>query len=107
MPGCGPRAAHRNQTAAREQHEQPGVHHRDEPPAAGDERRRRNPPPGTIAMSIGPNSFVTDAPTLPAPKTPSAMPCRSFGNHAAFHAMPTENEFPATPYSIAHISSSS
>jgi hypothetical protein len=32
-------------------------------------------------ITIGARNFVTAAPTLPAPKTPSAVPCRSFGYH--------------------------
>ena len=36
-------------------------------------------------------------PTLPAPKTPSANPWRSFGVHAEFQAMPTEKRLPAKP----------
>ena len=47
-------------------------------------------------MSAGPMSLVTDAPTLPAPKMPSAKPWRASAQ-AAFQAIPTENEFPASP----------
>ncbi len=32
-------------------------------------------------MITGARNFVTAAPTLPAPKIPSAVPCFSFGNH--------------------------
>ena len=64
------------------------------------------PAAGTAAIRNGPTSLVTDAPTLPAPNTPSARPWRAFGNQAAFQAMPTENELPATPYIKAHASNS-
>ena len=57
--------------------------------------------PGTKTSS----SFVPAAPTLPAPKIPSAVPLRRDGNHAEFHAMPTENELPARPHRIAQINS--
>jgi hypothetical protein len=42
-------------------------------------------------------SLVSEAPTLPAPKVPSANPWRSRENQAAFQAMPAENELPARP----------
>ena len=48
-------------------------------------------------MSAGPISLVTEAPTLPAPKTPRANPWRPRGVQAAFQAIPTLNEFPANP----------
>src|SRR5205823_1790021 len=48
----------------------------------------RTPAAGIRAMSGGPINLVTDAPTLPAPKTPRASPCRSLGNQAAVQAMP-------------------
>jgi hypothetical protein len=53
--------------------------------------------PAVPRMIGGPMNFVTEAPTLPAPKTPSAKPCRSRPYHAAFHAMPTEKRLPAKP----------
>jgi hypothetical protein len=53
------------------------------------------PAAGTAAIRNGPTSFVTDAPTLPAPKTPSAKPCFARGNQAAFQAMPTESRLAA------------
>ncbi len=59
-------------------------------------------PAGTRAISPGPISLVTDAPTLPAPNTPSANPWRSRDDQAAFHAMPIENELPAMPKKNAH-----
>ena len=34
-------------------------------------------------MITGAANFVTAAPTLPAPKMPSAVPCFSLGNHLA------------------------
>ena len=48
-------------------------------------------------MIAGPISLVTEAPTLPAPKTPSAKPCCERGNQALFQAMPSTNELPAKP----------
>ena len=48
-------------------------------------------------MIAGPMSLVTEAPTLPAPKTPSANPCCERGNHALFQAMPLLKELPAKP----------
>jgi hypothetical protein len=51
-------------------------------------------------------SFVPAAPTLPAPKIPSAVPLRLDGNHAEFHEMPTEKVLPARPNRTAQISSS-
>ena len=49
-------------------------------------------------MIAGPMSLVTEAPTLPAPNTPSAKPCCVRGNHALFQAMPElKNELPAKP----------
>ena len=53
--------------------------------------------PAVPAMIAGPISLVTDAPTFPAPKTPSAKPCWERGNQALFHAMPELNELPAKP----------
>src|SRR5262245_23635214 len=47
-----------------------------------------SPVAGMTAINGGPISLVTDAPTLPAPKTPSANPRRSFGNQAAVQAIP-------------------
>ncbi len=61
------------------------------------------PAAGTRVISAGPMSLVTDAPTLPAPNVPSANPCFCRLAHAAFQAMPTENELPATPSSSAQI----
>jgi hypothetical protein len=58
--------------------------------------------PGTNTIS----SFVPAAPTLPAPNIPSAVPLRLGGNHAEFHAMPTEKLLPATPNRTAQIISS-
>jgi hypothetical protein len=55
------------------------------------------PAAGTSAISDGPTSFVTEAPTLPAPNVPSATPCFSRGNQAAFQAMPTEKALPLMP----------
>ncbi len=40
---------------------------------------------------------MTDAPTFPAPNTPSAVPFDRSGNHAEFHAMPTVNAVPREP----------
>ena len=40
----------------------------------------RYEPPTVLAMTAGPMNFVADAPTFPAPNTPSANPCRSRGN---------------------------
>ena len=57
----------------------------------------RKPAAGTAAISAGPMNFVTDAPTLPAPKTPSAKPWCSRGHHALTQAMPTLNALPARP----------
>jgi hypothetical protein len=57
----------------------------------------RYPAAGTATMRAGPMNFVTDAPTLPAPKTPSANPCRFCGHQALTQAMPTLNELPAKP----------
>ncbi|MCU0314545.1 MAG: hypothetical protein MUC84_10865 [Solirubrobacteraceae bacterium] len=47
--------------------------------------------------SVGASSFVIDAPTLPAPNTPSAKPWWSAGYQAETQAMPTANEVPARP----------
>src|SRR5262245_51019130 len=65
-------------------------------PAAGTVVRM----PGASATSI----FVPAAPTLPAPKTPSAQPLVSSENHAAFQEMPDEKLFPARPKRAAQIS---
>ena len=48
-------------------------------------------------MSAGPMNLVTDAPTLPAPNTPSARPWCWRGHQAETQAMPTLNELPAKP----------
>ena len=40
---------------------------------------------------------VSAAPALPAPRTPSAVPCWRSGNHTAEKAMPTAKEEPANP----------
>ena len=61
--------------------------------------------PVVAAIRGGPMNFVTDAPTLPAPKMPSAKPCRPRLNHAEFHAVPTEKELPAKPTRKARTSS--
>ena len=53
--------------------------------------------PAMIVGSSTMSSLVTEAPMLPAPKTPSAKPWRSLGNQAAFHEMPTLNRLPANP----------
>ena len=53
--------------------------------------------PAVAAMMPGPMSFVTDAPTLPAPNTPKARPLRSWPNQAEFHDTPTLNRLPAKP----------
>ena len=74
---------------------------------------RRQPPsttpkyvaPAVPVMSGGPMNLVTEAPTLPAPKTPSAKPCRSRGVHAEFHEMPALKELPAKPTRKASTSS--
>ncbi len=63
------------------------------------------PAAGTAAISAGPNILVTEAPTLPAPKVPSARPWRLFGNHTEFQAMPAVNELPAMPTRNAQIMS--
>ncbi len=61
--------------------------------------------PAVAAISGGPMNLVIDAPTLPAPKTPSARPCRCLEYQAAFHAVPTENRLPAKPTRNASTSS--
>jgi hypothetical protein len=61
--------------------------------------------PAVAAISGGPMNLVTDAPTLPAPNTPSARPCRSLLYQAEFHAVPTENRLPAKPTRNASTSS--
>ncbi|OLT40148.1 hypothetical protein BJF86_04870 [Serinicoccus sp. CNJ-927] len=74
---------------------------------------RRQPPcrprttvvPAVAAMIGGPMNLVTDAPTLPAPKSPRAKPCRSRGAQAAFQAMPTLKALPAKPTRNASTSS--
>jgi osmoprotectant transport system permease protein len=58
-------------------------------------------------ISAGPMNLVTEAPTLPAPNTPSANPCRLRGYQAEFQAMPTLKELPANPTRKASTSSSS
>ena len=60
------------------------------------------PAAGTNAISGGPISLVTDAPTLPAPKVPSATPWRCAENQAEVHATPLVNELPARPKNSAH-----
>ena len=67
-------------------------------PAAGIRVRM----PGTRTTS----SLVPDAPTFPAPNTPRAVPLVSCGNHAEFQAIPTVNEFPASPNRAAQTSNS-
>src|SRR5690349_2468078 len=52
------------------------------------------------------SNFVPDAPTLPAPNTPSAVPLEFGGNHAEHHEMPTVNELPASPKSAEQINNS-
>ena len=67
----------------------------------------RYPTAGTAVRTPGTNatsSFVPAAPTLPAPKTPSAVPLSRCGNQAEFHAMPTEKLLPARPNSAVQIS---
>jgi hypothetical protein len=59
---------------------------------------------GTSAMRAGPINFVIDAPTLPAPNTPSAKPWRWRSAQAAFQAIPIEKELPAMPNKNAHTS---
>ena len=80
----------------RDHQQQHRVDHRHDPPAAGN-APPSSPAAGTSVISAGPMSLVTDAPTLPAPNMPSANPCRCRLAQAAFQAMPTENELPATP----------
>ena len=48
-------------------------------------------------MSAGAKSLVRDAPVLPAPKMPSAVPCNRCGNQADVYAMPTAKVVPAMP----------
>ena len=50
-------------------------------------------------------NLVTEAPTFPAPKTPSANPWCARGCHAEFQAMPELNELPAKPTKKASTSS--
>ena len=53
--------------------------------------------PAMIVGSSTMSSLVTEAPMLPAPKTPSAKPWRSLGNQAAFHEMPTLEQVAGEP----------
>ena len=55
-------------------------------------------------MIGGPMNLVTEAPTLPAPKTPSANPWCSRGCQAEFHAIPELKELPAKPTKNARTS---
>lgn len=50
-------------------------------------------------------NLVTEAPTLPAPKNPSAKPWFSRGCQALFQAMPELNELPEKPMRKARPSS--
>ena len=52
------------------------------------------------------SNFVPDAPTLPAPNTPRAVPLDLAGYHAEFHEMPTAKELPARPNPRAQINNS-
>src|SRR5262249_58894330 len=66
-------------------------------------------PTGTIVRTPGTrntSSFVPEAPTFPAPKTPIAVPFSRFGNHAEFQATPTVKQLPASPNSAEQPSSS-
>ena len=56
-----------------------------------------SPPAATSVTSVGAASFVIEAPTLPAPNTPSAKPCRSGGYQTETQAIPTANDTPAKP----------
>ena len=74
---------------------------------------RRQPPgrkpstalPAVAVMMPGPMILVTDAPTLPAPKTPRAKPLCCGEYQAEFHATPAENELPTMPTQKARTSS--
>ena len=61
--------------------------------------------PAVAAMIAGPMNFVTDAPTLPAPNSPSAKPLRRSLNQALFHETPTEKLLPTKPTRNANTSS--
>jgi len=52
-------------------------------------------------------NLVPEAPTLPAPKTPSAVPFCWGGNQAEFQDMPTVKELPARPKKRVHTSRAS
>ncbi len=66
-----------------------------------------NPAAGTNVNAEGirkTSNLVPEAPTLPAPKIPRAVPLLWSGNQAEHQAMPTVNEFPANPKSAEQIS---